>query len=175
MIACLDVDYRDRGAVAACVLFSAWSDNKPASEAVVEIAEVKPYTSGQFFRRELPCLLAVLRALDERPHILIVDGYVWLEGERNPGLGAHLYGAIGPQSAVIGVAKSKFLGAALVREVTRGRSVSPLYITAAGMDLSDAAHHIQEMHGEFRIPTLLKRVDQLSRGRAQIGFAAALC
>jgi hypothetical protein len=27
----------------------------------------------------------------------------------------------------------------------------------------EAAAHVREMHGAFRIPTLLKRVDQLSR------------
>jgi deoxyribonuclease V len=58
-----------------------------------------------------------------------------------------------------------FVGVKVAREVTRGHSLSPLYVSAAGMHLSDAMHHIQEMHGEFRIPTLLKRVDQLSRGQ----------
>ena len=166
MIACVDVHYRDTSAIAACVLFRAWSDDRPASEAVVQIREVEPYVSGQFFRRELPCLLAALRAVDEPPHAVIIDGYVWLRDERHPGLGAHLYEALGSKSAIIGVAKTMFLGVKLAREVTRGRSLSPLYVTAAGMRLSDATHHIQEMHGEFRIPTLLKRVDQLSRRRA---------
>ena len=32
-------------------------------------------------------------------------------------------------------------------------------VTAAGMDLAEAAGHIQAMHGPCRIPTLLKRVD----------------
>ena len=164
MIACVDVHYRDPTAVAACVLFQAWSDDKPMSETIVEIREVRPYVSGEFFRRELPCLLAVLRAINERPQSVIIDGYVWL-GDERPGLGAHLYAALDFQAAVIGVAKTK-LENAKSREVLRGRSLSPLYVTAAGMNLAGAAHHIQEMHGEFRIPTLLKRVDQLSRIRS---------
>ncbi|PKN30756.1 MAG: endonuclease V, partial [Deltaproteobacteria bacterium HGW-Deltaproteobacteria-21] len=48
-------------------------------------------------------------------------------------------------------------------EVFRGRSKSPLYVTAAGMDPSEAAGHIRSMHGGHRIPTLLKQVDRLSR------------
>ena len=88
MIACVDVHYRERSATAAGVLFQAWSDNKPASEIVMKIGEVEPYVSGRFFRRELPCVLAVLRALDELPYAILIDGYVWHEAERRPGLGA---------------------------------------------------------------------------------------
>jgi len=162
MIACVDVDYRDEGAVAACVCFETWSDATPASESVLQIDDVEPYESGQFFRRELPCILAVLDSLSHLPQVVIVDGYVWL-GDEKPGLGAHLYEALGEQVAVIGVAKTKFAGAEPVEQVLRGRSRTPLYVSAAGMDLATAASHIQAMHGSYRIPTLLKRVDQLSR------------
>jgi deoxyribonuclease V len=163
MIACVDVHYLDRRATAACVLATAWPEDKPASESVVAIGDAEAYIPGQFFRRELPCLLAVLKEAGQRPYAVIIDGYVWMGDEGNPGLGAHLYEALGRQAVVIGVAKTKFLGANSARMVTRGRSLSPLYVTAAGMNLSAAADHIQEMHGAFRIPTLIKRADQLSR------------
>jgi deoxyribonuclease V len=39
-----------------------------------------------------------------------------------------------------------------------------LFITAAGVSLERAADYIKAMHGPFRLPTLLKRVDQLCRG-----------
>ena len=87
MIACVDVDYRDVGAVAACVCFQSWSDATSTSETVVQIRDVAPYQSGQFYRRELPCLLAVLKSLSELPQVIVIDGYVWL-GDRQPGLGA---------------------------------------------------------------------------------------
>jgi hypothetical protein len=32
------------------------------------------------------------------------------------------------------------------------------------MDLNEAAARIIELHGEFRVPTMLKRVDRLCRG-----------
>jgi deoxyribonuclease V len=54
MIAYLDVDYRDPGAVAARVLFRAWTDASPASEVAVTIERVAPYEPGRFYRRELP-------------------------------------------------------------------------------------------------------------------------
>jgi len=167
MIACVDVDYRDLGAVAACVCFQSWSDGTSTSETVVQIHDVEPYRSGQFYRRELPCILAVLRSLPELPHVIIIDGYVWL-GQQRPGLGAHLYEALGRRDAVIGAAKTRFGRAEPVEPVLRGRSRSPLYVTAVGMDVAEATTHIRAMHGPYRIPTLLKRVDQLSRGQEAI-------
>ena len=95
---------------------------------------------------------------------MIIDGYVWLGGQR-PGLGGHLHEVLGQQVAIIGVAKTQFAGAEPVELVLRGQSRTPLYVSAVGMDLATAASHIRAMHGPHRIPTLLKRVDQLSRGR----------
>lgn len=162
MIACLDVDYRTDVAYAAIVGFHAWTDARPATEAVVKVTPVEPYVPGEFYRRELPCLL---RALKEVPpaDIVIVDGYVWLDGPAKPGLGAHLYEALTPQVPVIGVAKTAFRNAHDVDEVYRGASQRPLFVSTVGMPLNEAAQHIRTMHGANRIPTLLKRVDQLAR------------
>ncbi|HKH44830.1 MAG TPA: endonuclease V [Thermoanaerobaculia bacterium] len=164
MIACCDVDYHDPGAVAAGLWFDHWSDSTGKAEVVLPIAEVAPYQSGQFYLRELPCLLAVLEK-GPPADLVVLDGYVWL-GDGQPGLGAHLYRALNEKVTVIGVAKTRYAGVTLVRELRRRDSANPLYITAAGIDLSEAARHIAEMHGPYRIPTLLKKVDQLCRGRA---------
>ena len=163
MIACLDVDYRDSGAVAAGVLIRDWSDDRAILEIVVRIEAVEPYVPGQFFRRELPCLRAVLYALGDLPDVIVIDGYVWLGDEATPGLGAHLHQAIGGKSAVVGVAKTRFLRARAVAEVLRGQSLSPLFVTSVGIAPAEAADHVRAMHGPFRIPTLLKRVDRLCR------------
>jgi deoxyribonuclease V len=162
MITCLDVDYRDTEGFAAGIVFRDWSDAKATDERVVRVAGVQPYEAGQFFRRELPCLLAVLRVLPP-VETVIVDGYVWLDGPSKPGLGAHLYQALDERVAVIGVAKTKFRGAHGVREVTRGASKRPLFVTAAGMEPEVAADFVRCMHGNYRIPTLLVRVDYLCR------------
>ena len=69
MIACLDVDYRDAGATAACLLFQDWSDEQSIEEIVIPIDRVEPYEPGQFYRRELPCLRAVLAAVRTKPRI----------------------------------------------------------------------------------------------------------
>jgi deoxyribonuclease V len=149
--------------VAAGLWFTDWPDSASGMERVLPVERVEPYQPGQFFRRELPCLLAVL-ATGPAAEIIVVDGYVWLEDESHPGLGAHLHRALDQKAAVIGVAKTSYRGSQLVREVRRGGSQNPLYITAAGIDLVTAADHISRMHGPYRIPTLLKRVDQLCRG-----------
>jgi deoxyribonuclease V len=157
---CVDVDYRAAGAVAAAVVFERWDAAAGVEEVVRSIAAVEPYLPGQFYRRELPCLQAVLGAL-AAVDLVVIDGYVWLAPGR-PGLGAHLHGALGGGVPVIGVAKSRFASATPV-EVKRGTSVSPLFVTAEGIDPGEAARHVQSMHGPYRVPTLLKRVDQLCR------------
>jgi deoxyribonuclease V len=162
MMACLDVAYREPGASAAGVTFRDWSDASATEERVVQIPVVQPYEPGRFFLRELPCLLAVLQVLPP-VELVVIDGYVWLERGKRPGLGAHLYTALDQKIPVVGVAKTRFRGADLVCEIRRGTSSRPLFVTAAGMPAELAAEHVRSMHGKHRIPTLLARVDQLCR------------
>lgn len=161
MLACLDVDYRDAGAMAACVCFGQWGDETSSSQHCAWLTEVAPYVSGEFFRRELPCLLKVLAELPQPPTLLVVDSYVGLS-DGKAGMGAHLYQALGQRVPVVGVAKTQMLGAA-AHEVLRGESLRPLYVTAAGIEVLQAAQHVQHMHGEHRMPTLLRHVDRLAR------------
>jgi deoxyribonuclease V len=165
MIAFIDVDYREEDAVAACVLANDWSDAEPAAEFVESIHNVAPYESGQFFRRELPCLLAVLAKLPAPPTTIVVDCYVWLGDGSISGLGAHLFEALHRLVPVVGVAKTRFVSATAAQEVFRGGSRRPLFVTAAGMEAAVAADQVRSMHGPFRIPTLLQRVDHLCRKR----------
>jgi deoxyribonuclease V len=48
-------------------------------------------------------------------------------------------------------------------EVRRDESTKPVYVTAVGMDIALAAEHVARMHGTYRLPTMLKRVDRLAR------------
>lgn len=166
MIAAIDVAYRADMATAACVLFHYWSDPTPARETVCEITNVAPYESGRFFLRELPCILAALNTLEQLPDVIVIDGYVWLSSDQEPGLGGHLYATLEKKPAIVGVAKTRFHRATAALEITRGESRTPLYITAAGIPLADAASLIQNMHGQFRIPTMIRRADQLCRSGA---------
>jgi deoxyribonuclease V len=163
VIAALDVSYGARGAAVACVLFERWTDPVEADARVVLVGDVAAYEPGAFYRRELPCLLAALGALAAPPEIVVVDGYVWLSAEGRPGLGARLHEALGGGTRVVGVAKTSFMGSAFAEPVVRGESARPLYVTAVGVDAASAAGWIRQMHGEHRVPTLLKRVDRLCR------------
>lgn len=161
MICCVDVDYQATGVTTACVGFGAWTDELATIELVVRSAGPAPaYEPGAFYRRELPYVLGALErmpALD----VIVVDAYVWL-GPDEPGLGWHLHDARGV--TVIGVAKTRYAGAESI-EVVRGDSARPLFVTAVGIDANVAADHIRTMHGEFRIPTLIRCADGLARGR----------
>lgn len=163
MFLAVDVDYRADHAVAAGLLLDRWSASEPVHEFFIPITEVAAYTPGQFFRRELPCVLALLRRLPELPDIIVVDGYVDLGREQRPGLGRYLYQALHGRAAVIGVAKKPFRDTPTAIAVYRARSRRPLYVTAAGLSLDHARRCIVRMHGNWRIPTLLKRVDRLCR------------
>jgi deoxyribonuclease V len=153
---------------AACVRFEAWTSRAPASEHVVRVAHVEPYVPGEFYRRELPPILAVLGALPAPPSLVVVDGYVWLDKAGKPGLGARLHAALGGGVPVVGVAKTAFHGETGAVAVTRGQSARPLFVDAIGMTSEEAAKAVQSMHGPHRIPTLLQRVDHLARGRADV-------
>ncbi len=161
-LACVDVDYRNTGAQAAAAWFRGWHAAAAEREATRWFDEVEPYVPGEFFRRELPCLLGVLER-GPAPEIVVVDGYVWL-GAGVPGMGAHLHAALGGGTTVVGVAKTRFAGANEAVEVRRGGSQAPLFVTAAGMSAAAAAAGVAAMLGPYRMPTLLKRVDTLARG-----------
>ena len=171
--AAIDVDYGEstQGATAACVLFAEWRDRAATIEHRIQISRVADYQPGQFYKRELPCILEVLEqvkvAKQATPEIVLVDGHVWLERPGDPGLGAHLHAALAEKIPVIGVAKSAFKGSTHARQVLRGQSQKPLFVTAIGIDLDVAASHVASMAGQHRLPTLLKRVDALARGNVE--------
>lgn len=163
MFACLDVQYGNQDANAACVIFENWSDHKPRATLVMTVPTPNEYQPGEFYRRELPCLMAVLQSMPNQPGLIIVDGYVWL-GQDRPGLGWHLHQALDQRVPIIGVAKTSFRDNSVAQQVQRGHSNRPLYVTATGIEPDEAAKYIQQMHGAFRIPTLIKNVDQSARG-----------
>lgn len=163
MIVAVDVQYADQGANAAAVVFESWTSGVAVKEHFKWIDTVRDYVPGAFYLRELPCLIEVLNTVNAIIETVVIDGYVWLDDAGAKGLGAHLYEALDKDVNVIGVAKTPFKGSSHAAEVLRGTSAVPMYVTSVGMDRETAAECIQSMHGEHRIPTLLKRVDQIAR------------
>ena len=164
MILAIDVQYQEDSALAAGVLFSSWDSATPDSSIVKTIQGIAPYEAGSFYKRELPCILSLLEDIEETISVIVVDGFVTLGANEDKGLGMHLYASLENKIPVIGVAKRSFKGTPEQCELYSGDSTKPLFVTAVGMTLGEAKAHIASMHGEHRIPTLLKRVDQLCRG-----------
>lgn len=139
---------------------------EPEFDTIIEhrtawLDEVADYAPGRFYERELPMLKALVG--DAAPlDVLIVDGYVDLDPAGRPGLGWHVWNA-GLAPTVIGVAKTRFRAATHAEPVLRGTSTRPLYVTAAGMPLTDAAHLVRTMAGSARLPDALRVVDRLAR------------
>jgi deoxyribonuclease V len=161
LFAAADVHYPPSGgARAALVLASDAAFSTIVSENTVLVGHVAPYQPGEFYRRELPPLRAVMAGLDG-VELLVIDGYVTLDPDGRPGLGAYAHAEFGVP--VIGVAKTGFAPAVHAIPVLRGTATRPLYVTSAGLPPGDAADLVAAMAGKFRLPDALRRVDALAR------------
>ncbi|WP_218965899.1 MULTISPECIES: hypothetical protein [Snodgrassella] len=69
---------------------------------------IAPYQSGQFYRQELPCIMALLDKIGlstiSTISTIVIDGYVHL-ADGKIGLGGYLYHALDKTIPIIGVAK----------------------------------------------------------------------
>lgn len=159
MLLVTDVHYlQEGGARAAGIVLDDWADENVGRHHLSHIDRVEPYVTGEFYRRELPCLLPLVEQAGSAITYIIVDGHVWLGDE--PGLGAYLHRAIG--MPVVGIAKNAHIAGGTVA-VFRGQSETPLHVSAVGIDVEVACAGLRAMHGPYRLPTALKRVDRLAR------------
>ena len=165
MILAFDTYYFDDNAKTVAVQFEHWTDAEPIQVFSETLTDIEPYESGSFYKRELPCILSLLKQIDlDAITTIVIDGFVVLDDHGALGLGGYLYEALDQKIPVIGVAKNNFAKIDQLKvPVLRGDSLKPLYITSKGMDLQQAAAYILQMHGDYRFPTLLKEVDRLGR------------
>jgi len=161
MIVAIDVHYRATYAKAVAIEFEDWKADYPTKINQVRLPEIAPYIPGEFYKRELPCIIKVLEQSNlSIVDTIIIDGYVTLDDNERPGLGKYLYVHLKESIPIIGVAKTSFKdNEKFVRKVYRGESKQPLFVTCVGSELEEAALKIQEMSGDYRIPTLLKILD----------------
>jgi deoxyinosine 3'endonuclease (endonuclease V) len=161
----IDVYYLEYRAKAVAIEFVNWNDDQPVQTHIAMVYSVEDYTPGAFYKRELPCIMKLLEKVDlQNKEVIVIDGYAVLDDEGTYGLGGYLYETLGQRIPVIGVAKRSFKGVSKnVREVYRGKSARPLYVTAVGIEIDEAANYIRAMCGESRIPELLKYVDRKTR------------
>ena len=165
MILAFDTYYFDQKAKTICLEFAEWNEDKNFkihSEIIDNVAE---YIPGEFYKRVLPCILSLLNQIDlSQVEATVVDGFVYLNDEQKYGLGGYLYEKLNERIPIIGVAKTNFASIEKNKKALfRGDSKKPLYITAIGIDLDEAFKKVESMHGEFRMPTLLKELDRLTK------------
>lgn len=161
MLVAVDVHYKESYAKTVLLLFENWQSEVPLDVIEVTIDQVDNYIPGEFYKRELPCITKALKKIDlKQVTLLIIDGYIYVDNEGGYGLGGRLYATLGEKIPVAGVAKTKFqANEETVTEVFRGESKKPLYVSAIGVDREWVAKQVQGMHGEFRLPYLLKLMD----------------
>ena len=167
MILATDVQYYNNSGIVAGVEFASWTTNIPSKICISHIESVSTYIPGQFYKRELPCILSLINEHNLSPKYIVIDGYVYLDGYSKPGLGKHLYDALHGKIKIIGVAKKPFSEISDEYEIFRGSSKKPLYITCAGEELSTAKANVRAMYGNHRIPYMLNKVDQVCRQKAK--------
>lgn len=160
--AAVDVHYPAAdGAMAALIIAGDPTFATITEERTAFLVEVAPYQPGAFYTRELPAIRTVLSGIG-RIDLLVIDGYVHLDPDGRPGLGAHAHAEFAVP--VIGVAKTAFRSASHAIRVHRSNAERPLYVTAVGIPAEQAADLVRRMAGPYRLPDALRRVDALSRG-----------
>ncbi|MFK7031005.1 endonuclease V [Flavobacterium oreochromis] len=160
----IDVYYPTNQAKAVGVLFN-WEDEKPTKIIIETIQDVQEYEPGQFYKRELPCILTLLKQVDLfQIDTIIVDGHVYVNNDKSFGLGGHLFQSLEEKIPVIGVAKKSFIHTDKVSfPIFRGESKNPLYISSIGINVEYAIEKVQNMRGNYRIPSIFKELDQITK------------
>ncbi|MCD8455243.1 endonuclease V [Tenacibaculum finnmarkense genomovar ulcerans] len=161
MILAFDSYYFDNKAKTVCLGFDSWTDKEPLN-IYVEITEnIADYEPGSFYKRELPCIISLLKRIDiNEIELIIVDSFVLLDDHGKLGLGGRLFEKLNKKIPIIGVAKSGFHSNNLnTKKILRGNSKKPLFVSSVGIELNIAYENIKSMHGDFRMPTLLQILD----------------
>jgi deoxyribonuclease V len=165
MYLALDVHYKTNYAKCVGVTFFTTNDEVSQDVIIETLKDIEPYQPGEFYKRELPCLLEVILKVDlSTIDAIIVDGHVYIDNDGNYGLGGYLYQTLEHRVPIIGVAKRAFhANKETVIEVLRGSSNNPLHVSAIGMNLNTAAQFIKDMYGNHRHPRLLKTLDAFTK------------
>lgn len=165
MILAFDTYYFDNKAKTVCLEFEDWNEDKNFKIHTEIIDNVAEYIPGEFYKRELPCIISLLNQMNlKNIEAIIVDGFVYLDDDKKYGLGGRLYEKLNNQIPIIGVAKTNFASVEKDKKaLLRGDSAKPLFITSIGIDLETAFQKVDSMSGKFRIPALLKELDRLTK------------
>lgn len=159
------VHFEDAQATAAAVAFDAWDAAEATRTYLSRIAHVEPAVRGTLDLRELPCVMQLLREHKLEPELILIDGFVHLDADETPGLGQHIFHALGGSVPIVGISKKRLPGLTAQFEVMREEETQPLLVTCAGIDIGAAKARLRAMHGRKRLPTLMKLVARLAKNR----------
>ena len=160
------VHFDGAGAVAVGLVFEDWDSPEASRTYLTRIAKVEKTERGALDLRALPCVLQLLREHALHADLIMIDGFVHLDGLETPALGRHLYHALGGRCAIIGVSKTAMVQTPAQFEVVREEEARPLIVTCVGIDLGAAKARLRAMHGKRRVPTLLKLAARIAKGGA---------
>jgi len=146
MLLAIDVHYKENYAKVIGVLFNL-EDKEPYQIISDTITNVAPYEPGQFYKRELPCLLKLIKHnILSKIDIIIVDGHVYIDNDFKLGLGGYLYNELDQKIPVIGVAKRSFHNTEdVTKKIFRGQSKNPLFVSSIGVDLKTASDIVKNL------------------------------
>ncbi|HSD06362.1 endonuclease V [Flavobacterium sp.] len=165
MILAIDSYYFENKAKTVCLIFEQWNSLEINSCHSEIVSNIENYVPGEFYKRELPCIISLISKLDlTKIDFIIIDGFVYLDDNDKFGLGAYLFEKLSSKIPIIGVAKTDFISLNKNKQLLlRGKSKKPLFITSIGININEATDKIKIMNGEYRIPTLLKELDKLTK------------
>ena len=97
----VDVQYSENSALTGGILFNTWNSSVISQKLLSQENSIQEYEPGKFYKRELPCIINLLKKHNLNPEIIIIDGYVFLDGAKDAGLGKYLYNALNNNIPII--------------------------------------------------------------------------
>ena len=175
MIVAFDTYYYNGFSYTVGGVFKSWGDKDVSYYATsVRTCIDADYKPGELYKRELPAIMQCLATLNiDTIDTIIVDGFVWLSEDGKTltkGLGAHLQDAIfnkyNTKKTIVGIAKNRYhVKIPDCVDLERGLiSAKPIFVTCSETCFAEHyATQVKVMHGDYRIPSIIKAVDTKTR------------
>lgn len=182
MIVAFDTYYYNGYSYTVGGVFKFWGDKEVAYYVTSRRNGIDAdYKPGELYKREMPCIMQCLSMLNlDHIDTIIIDGFVWLSEDGKTltkALGARLQDEIfnkyQTKKTIVGIAKNKYhVDIPDCVEVERGlESKKPLFITCSETCFTEHyAAHIKGMYGDYRIPNIIKAVDNRTREFGEENF-----
>lgn len=156
------VDYDADTTTVAAVAFDDWDAREPTKSWTSRLPSAPKPQRGEPDLRAVAAIVQLLREHSLAPEVVVLQLAVHLDSADTPGIGRHLYEALGGAVAVIGVTRV-IPGMPSQFEVYREDEAPAVTVTCAGIDLGAAKGRIRTMHGKRRVPTLLKLTTRMAK------------